>query len=61
MLLLGGVPFEAPVLIWWNFVARTPAEITGAYEQWRAGDGRFGEVRTHLDRIPAPRPPWLPR
>ncbi len=61
VLLLGGVPFEAPVLIWWNFVARSPAEITGAYEQWRAGDGRFGEVRTHLDRIPAPRPPWLPR
>ena len=59
VLLLGGTPFEAPVLIWWNFVARRPEEITGAYEQWRAADGRFGEVRTDLDRIPAPRPPWL--
>jgi quercetin 2,3-dioxygenase len=59
VLLLGGVPFEAPVLIWWNFVARTREEITGAYEQWRAEDGRFGEVRTDLTRIPAPVPPWL--
>jgi hypothetical protein len=46
--------------MWWNFVARTPEEITGAYQQWRAEDGRFGEVRSPLDRIPAPQPPWLP-
>ncbi len=60
LLLLGGVPFGEPVLMWWNFVARTRAEITTAYEQWRAPDGRFGEVHTALDRIPAPVPPWRP-
>jgi len=60
VLLLGGVPFGEPILMWWNFVARTRDEITGAYEQWRAEDGRFGEVRSPLDRIPAPPPPWLP-
>jgi redox-sensitive bicupin YhaK (pirin superfamily) len=58
VLLLGGVPFGEPILMWWNFVARTRAEITGAYEQWRAEDGRFCEVSSPLDRIPAPRPPW---
>ncbi|HEY6746162.1 MAG TPA: pirin family protein [Mycobacteriales bacterium] len=59
VLLLGGVPFGEPILMWWNFVARTKDEITGAYEQWRAEDGRFGEVRSPLDRIPSPAPPWL--
>jgi len=58
VLLLGGVPFGQPILMWWNFVARSRQEITGAYEQWRARDGRFGEVHSDLDRIPAPRPPW---
>jgi redox-sensitive bicupin YhaK (pirin superfamily) len=58
VLLLGGEPFEGPILIWWNFVARTRAEITAAYEQWQADDGRFGAVRSPLDRIPAPAPPW---
>jgi len=58
VLLLGGEPFAEPILIWWNFVARSRAEITAAYEQWRADDGRFGTVRSGLDRIPAPAPPW---
>lgn len=59
VLLLGGEPFGEPILMWWNFVARSREEITGAYEQWRAEDGRFGAVRSRLDRIPAPRPPWV--
>ncbi|HST66898.1 MAG TPA: pirin-like C-terminal cupin domain-containing protein, partial [Mycobacteriales bacterium] len=58
VLLLGGVPFGEPILMWWNFVARTREEITGAYAQWKAEDGRFGEVHSRLDRIPAPPPPW---
>lgn len=58
VLLLGGEPFGEPILMWWNFVARSRAEITAAYEQWRTADGRFGEVRSGLDRIPAPALPW---
>ncbi|HST66969.1 MAG TPA: pirin family protein, partial [Mycobacteriales bacterium] len=46
VLLLGGVPFGEPILMWWNFVARTREEITGAYAQWKAEDGRFGEVHS---------------
>jgi redox-sensitive bicupin YhaK (pirin superfamily) len=60
VLLLGGTPFGERVLMWWNFVARSREEISGAYRQWRADDGRFGEVHSALDRIPAPPPPWLP-
>jgi redox-sensitive bicupin YhaK (pirin superfamily) len=42
MLLLGGIPLGEPLLMWWNFVARTPQEITAAVADW--DQGKFGEV-----------------
>jgi quercetin 2,3-dioxygenase len=57
-LLIGGVPFEDPILMWWNFVARTRAEISQARDQWTADDGRFGTVDSSLPRIPVDPPPW---
>jgi hypothetical protein len=42
LMLLGGVPLGEPLLMWWNFVARTPLEIQTAVDDWR--DGRYGEV-----------------
>jgi len=59
-LLLGGVPFPEPVVMWWNFVGRSRAELTTAYRQWSDRDGaaRFGPVASHLRRVPAPPPPW---
>lgn len=54
LLLIGGVPFAEPLIVWWNFVARTQAEIEAAAADWNAGR-RFGEVRgTALPRVPAP-------
>ena len=44
MLLLGGEPFESPILLWWNFVGRTQEELRIAREQWADHDPRFGEV-----------------
>jgi redox-sensitive bicupin YhaK (pirin superfamily) len=60
MLLLGGVPFEEPVLIWWNYVARSKDEVELAGQDWNAETGRFGRVETSLARIPSPVPPWKP-
>lgn len=59
MLLIGGVPFDEPVLMWWNFVARNREEIRAAYSQWRAGQDRFPDIASPLPRIPAPQPSWL--
>lgn len=54
LLLLGGAPFGEPILMWWNFVARTPEEITEAREDWMS-HRRFGEVQAYKGaRIPAP-------
>ena len=58
-LLIGGVPFDEPILMWWNFVARSRDEISAAYRQWTGGDDRFGRVSSHLARIPVGPPPWM--
>jgi hypothetical protein len=57
-LLLGGTPFGEPVLMWWNFVARSREEVDAAWADWEAGGERFGAVATELARVPAPRPAW---
>ena len=58
LLLLGGEPLGEQVVMWWNFVARSRAEVDAAFADWQAGSDRFGEVGSELARIPAPRPPW---
>ncbi len=58
VLLVGGVPFPEPVLMWWNYVGRDRAELTAAHRSWTDDDGRFGRVRSPLPRLTAPPPPW---
>ncbi|MBO0776234.1 MAG: pirin family protein [Actinobacteria bacterium] len=41
--LLGGEPLGETLLMWWNFVGRTPADIMEAAADWAAGE-RFGRV-----------------
>jgi len=54
LLLVGGPPFPETILMWWNFVARTPEEIRDAREDWEA-HRRFGDVPAYPERrIPAP-------
>lgn len=53
LMLLGGQPLGETLLMWWNFVARTPAEIGAAREAWRAGE--FGSVGGYEgEALPAP-------
>jgi redox-sensitive bicupin YhaK (pirin superfamily) len=59
-LLIGGVPFPDPVIMWWNFVARNRDEITAAYRDWQTGHDRFGITSSELPRIPGSPPPWAP-
>ncbi len=46
VLLIGGPPFPERILMWWNFVARTPEEIADARADWEASR-RFGEVKAY--------------
>jgi redox-sensitive bicupin YhaK (pirin superfamily) len=43
LLLIGGQPFGEEILLWWNFVARSVAEMEAATRDWLHGD-RFGRV-----------------
>jgi redox-sensitive bicupin YhaK (pirin superfamily) len=63
-LLIGGLPFSERILMWWNFVARTPDEIRQARDDWEA-HRRFGEVTAYdgprlnapeLAKLAAPNP-----
>ena len=69
-ILLGGEPFEEELLMWWNFVGRTHAEIEQFRRDWEdqagladsaAASAPYGLVRGHgpeagreAGRIPAP-------
>jgi quercetin 2,3-dioxygenase len=46
VLLIGGPPFPETILMWWNFVARTPDEIAEARADWEA-HRRFGAVAAY--------------
>ena len=70
VLVLGGPPFGEPIVMWWNFVARSHEEVVAFRGEWQdqitadgsvvadsqqVVDGRFGVVAgDHLPPIPAP-------
>ena len=55
VLVLGGTPFESPILLWWNFVGRTYEEIAEARQQWIEGHPRFGTIPAYEGpRLEAP-------
>jgi quercetin 2,3-dioxygenase len=57
LFLLGGAPFDEPLVMWWNFVARTHDEIVQARADWADGR-RFGVVHGYAgDPLPAPAMP----
>jgi quercetin 2,3-dioxygenase len=56
--LLGGEPLGETLLMWWNFVGRTPADIADAARDWARGE-RFGAVHGYRG-APLPAPPLDP-
>lgn len=59
IMLIGGEPLDEYVLMWWNFVARTRAELSQASRDWNLAAPYLGEVRGYDGhRLEAPIPPW---
>lgn len=60
VLLIGGLPFEEEVVMWWNFIGRSQEEIEQMREQWNAHSDRFPAFSDSLGgRIPAPELPGV--
>jgi redox-sensitive bicupin YhaK (pirin superfamily) len=65
LLLLGGEPFDERIVMWWNFIGRSGAEIADYTASWREESERFGTVVGYdgprLDAPPVPPVPLMPR
>lgn len=59
VLLLGGEPLNEDILIWWNFVGHSKAEIAQAQHDWETGAARFGDIpEFDGQRLTPPALPW---
>ncbi|GAA3159711.1 pirin family protein [Planomonospora alba] len=59
LFVLGGEPFDEPLVMWWNFVGRSHEEIVRARDDWMSGR-RFGAVTgCAADPLPAPELPTV--
>jgi quercetin 2,3-dioxygenase len=55
VIMIGGVPFEEEILMWWNFIGRNHDEIERMRINWETSSELFGFVTDDLgERIPAP-------
>jgi len=57
VVILGGVPFDEEIIMWWNFVARSHDEIAMFRDAWQLESDQFGRVegyRGEVQRLPAP-------
>jgi redox-sensitive bicupin YhaK (pirin superfamily) len=65
VMLLGGQPFEEEIVMWWNFVGRSHAEIVGYRTAWEQREPRFPPVVDRRERVmeapPMPTVPLKPR
>ncbi len=64
LFLLGGEPFDEPLVMWWNFVGRSHEDIAEARSDWSRSrgepGGRFGTVTGYAgDSLPAPELPTV--
>ncbi|SDL24383.1 hypothetical protein SAMN05661010_01188 [Modicisalibacter muralis] len=58
-ILVGGEPLGEEILIWWNFVGHSKAEIMEAQRDWEAGSERFGSIPQYEgERLMPPPLPW---
>lgn len=55
LIMLGGEPFEEPIVMWWNFIQRTHDEIVEVREKWNSQDADIPAFFDHIGgRTPAP-------
>ncbi|MET1006805.1 MAG: pirin family protein [Propionibacteriaceae bacterium] len=51
VILLGGEPFAEEIVMWWNFIGRTHAEVVSFREAWLRRDARFAPVVSRDEKV----------
>jgi quercetin 2,3-dioxygenase len=51
VIILGGQPFEEELVMWWNFVGRSHAEIVEFRTAWETRDARFAPVVSRDEKV----------
>lgn len=60
IVLLGGEPFDEPIVMWWNFIERSHEEIVEMREKWNNRDSGIPEFADNIGGwTPAPELPNL--
>lgn len=55
IVLLGGVPFQEEIIMWWNFIGRSHEDIVKMRTDWNGHSDRFSDFADQIHgRIPAP-------
>ena len=57
IVIVGGEPLGEDILLWWNFVARSQAEVVQWRAEWEAAGERFGSVDRYEGRRRLTAPP----
>ena len=58
--IIGGVPFDEEIIMWWNFIGRSHEEIVEMRSAWQNDSSRFGKMDSLPgEPIPAPQMPNL--
>ncbi|WP_091417398.1 pirin family protein [Friedmanniella luteola] len=61
VMLLGGEPFPEEIVLWWNFIGRSHAEVAGFRDAWERREARFPPVVERGERVmEAPPLPTVP-
>jgi redox-sensitive bicupin YhaK (pirin superfamily) len=65
LMMIGGLPFNEPIIMWWNFIGRSQAEIVKMRSEWSSHSDRFpdfiDEIGVRIEAPPLPNVGLVPR
>ena len=65
IMMIGGLPFDETIIMWWNFIGRSHAEIADMRSEWNSHSDRFpdfiDEIGGRIEAPPLPNVGLVPR
>jgi redox-sensitive bicupin YhaK (pirin superfamily) len=51
LIILGGLPFDTEIVMWWNFIGRSHEEIEAFRQEWAGREARFPPVVDATEKV----------